>query len=171
MIGLSAVCDALPWLFLGHWRIALIILLSCLSSCKGKLESRTKAAETDYLLSLERKWLEAEFALDTAYLSTLIDSTFVGVSAVHTTTKHQELAGIYNNMLAMRQDSIFLDSLKLEDAIVNFYDNTAVVTFIVHSYKKDKGRPTEKRTRFSDVWILREGEWKAVASHGTPIIE
>jgi hypothetical protein len=152
-------------------RILPVLLLPCLLACSGVPETRNNDNDIDKLLTLERKWLEAEFALDTAYISSLIDSTFVGISSIHTTTKRRELNGIYNTMTAMRRDSIFLDSLKLEDAIVNFYDNTAVATFIVHSYKKDKGRPIEKRTRFSDVWVLRNGAWKAVASHGTPIPE
>lgn len=121
------------------------------------------------LLSLERKWLEAEFELDTAYISGLLDSTFIGISANRISNKEEELKGMYNNISAMRQDSIFLDSLKLEDAVVNVYDNSAIVTFIVHTYKKEKRKPTEKRTRFYDVWINRNGKWKAVSSQGTPL--
>lgn len=121
------------------------------------------------LLSLERKWLEAEFILDTAYISTLIDSTFIGISANRISNKQEELKGMYNNISAMRQDSILLDSLKLEDAVVNVYDNSAVVTFIVHTYKKEKGKSTEKRTRFYDVWIKRDGNWKAVSSQAVVI--
>ena len=94
----------------------------------------------EQLLSLERKWLEAEFALDTAYLSTLLDSTFIGISTDHISNKQQNLKGMYDNISAMRKDSIFLDSMKLEDAIVNVYDNTAVATFVIHTYKKDKGK-------------------------------
>ena len=100
------------------------------------------------LLSLERKWLEAEFALDTAYLSMLLDSTFTGISANRILNKQEELKGMYENISAMRQDSIFLDSLKLEEAVINVYDNAAVVTFIVHTYKKDKGTPVEKERGF-----------------------
>lgn len=125
----------------------------------------------DELLSLERKWLEAEFVLDTAYISTLMDPGFMAVSADRISTKQEELKSIYDNISAMRQDSIFLDSLKLEDAVVNVYDNSAVVAFIVHTYKKEKGRSTEKRTRFYDVWITRNGKWKAVSSQGTPLIQ
>lgn len=76
---------------------------------------------------------------------------------------------MYDNISAMRKDSIFLDSLQLEDAITNVYGNTAVVTFIVHTYKKDKGKPTKKRTRFYDIWINRNGSWKAVSSQGTSV--
>jgi len=123
------------------------------------------------LILLENKWLEAEFKLDTAYLATLLDSTFTGISANHISGKQEELNGMYENISAMRKDSIFLDSLKLEDPIVNLYNKTAVVTFVVHSYKKNKGRPTEKRTRFYDVWVMRNGEWKAVSSQGTALAD
>lgn len=123
----------------------------------------------DSLLLLERKWLEAEFALDTAYISSLLDSTFISISADHISNKQQELKGIYENISAMRKDSIFLDSMKFEEPLVHIYDNTAVTSFIVHTYKKDRGRTTEKRTRFYDVWIKRGEAWKAISSQGTKL--
>ena len=120
-----------------------------------------------HLLFLEYKWLEAEFALDTAYVSSLMDSTFQSVNSEHILNKQQELDYMFKNISSMRRDSIFLDSVKLEDASVEVYDNTAVAIFIVHTYKKEKGKPAEKRTRFYDVWINRNGKWLAVASQGT----
>lgn len=128
-------------------------------------ENKTK----EELLSLERMWLEAEFKLDTAYIATLLDPDFISISADHISNKNQELKGLYDNISAMRKDSIFLDSMKFEDDMVNLYDNTAIVTFIVHTYKKNKGRPIEKRMRFNDTWINRNGKWKAVSSQGIVI--
>jgi hypothetical protein len=151
-------------------RLLLTVILF-LSSCAGYETGNADSKIEKELILLERKWLEAEFALDTSYISTLIDSSFIGISANRVSNKHEELKGMYDNISAMRKDSVFLDSLKLEDSIVNVYDNTAVVTFIVHTYKKEKGRSTEKRTRFYDVWINRNGEWKAVSSQGTSITE
>jgi hypothetical protein len=159
-------------------RTLFILLMAILFGCTGtdsnnKTEpgrtSNSKASEE--LLSLERKWLEAEFELDTAYIATLLDSTFIGISANRISNKQEELKGMYDNISAMKQDSIFLDSLNLEDAVVHHYDNAAVVTFIVHTYKKEKGRSTEKRTRFYDVWINSNGEWLAVSSQGTTLTE
>lgn len=149
--------------------LVLVGLVSCNSTNENKHVSSDPAATKQELLLLEQNWLEAEFKLDTAYISTLIDSTFTGISGDHLTNKQQELNGMYNNISGMRKDSIFLDSLKLEDGRVNLYENTAVVTFIVHTYKKDKGRPIEKRTRFYDVWVNRNGKWKAVAAQGTVV--
>lgn len=145
-------------------------LFGCVQSVSDKenVINNSNDKVKEELLSLERKWLEAEFALDTAYISTLIDSSFVGISPNRISNKQDELKGMYDNINAMRKDSVFLDSLKLEDVVVNIYENSAVVAFIVHTYKKEKGISTEKRTRFYDVWINRKGKWKAVSSQGTP---
>jgi len=149
----------------------MFVLFGCNQSDSGESIAHTSSGEIvkAKLLSLERQWLEAEFALDTAYLSTLLDSTFINISANRVSNKQEELKGIHDNITAMRKDSIFLDSLKLEDATVNLYGNAAVVTFIVHTYKKEKGKSTQKRTRFYDVWINRNGKWKAVSSQGTVV--
>ena len=159
-------------------RILFTLFIAVLFSCSGgdssKIGESTDQSNhkiKEELLLLERKWLEAEFALDTAYLSTLLDSTFIGISANSISGRQAELKGMYDNISAMRKDSIFLDSLKLDDAVVNVYANAAVVTFIVHSYKKERGKPTEKRTRFYDVWINRNGKWKAVSSQGTALTQ
>jgi hypothetical protein len=123
------------------------------------------------LLTLEYNWLKAEFSHDTAYLATLMDDSFMGISARGTTNKQQELFDYYNIISQRVKDSIFIDSFRLENAVVNLYGTTAVVTFIVHTFRKDKGIPIERRTRFYDVWIKRNGKWKAVASQGTKLTE
>ena len=150
-----------------------ILFTSCQSRSNKKvdIDDFTKDNMKEELLSLERKWLDAEFALDTAYVSTLMDSTFIDISIDHISNKQQALKGMYNNISAMRKDSIFLDSLKFEDITVNLYENFAVVSLVTHSYKKNKGKPTEKRMRFYDVWINRNGKWKAVSSQGTTLSE
>ena len=157
-------------------RIALILLMTFLFSCNETDSNKTNKV-TDHsndkikeeLILLERKWLDAEFALDTAYISTLIDPSFIDISEnIH--NKQQALKGMYEGMNARRKDSVSLDSLKFEDVVVNFYENTAIVALITHSYshKKD-GSKVEVRKRFYDVWINRDGKWKAVASQGTMI--
>jgi len=70
----------------------------------------------------------------------------------------------------MRSDSIFIDSFKIEEPfIVKQFDKTAITIFICHTYKKDKGTPVEKRTKFYDVWIDRNEVWKALSSQATVV--
>lgn len=148
----------------------LLFFISCTSQSAEKKKTKEDVSQTkQHILALERKWIEAEFALDTAYIATLLDSTFISISANQVSNKQLEINAIYANMSSMRKDSIFLDSLKLEDGIVNLYGTTAVVTFITHSYKTEKRKPTEKRMRFYDVWINKNGNWKAISSQGTEL--
>lgn len=127
------------------------------------------ADDKKQLLLLEHKWLEAEFALDTAYLSSVMDSTFIGVSESGIHNKQESLLAMYENISQRIKDSIVIDSFELENPIVNLYQNSAVVTFVIHSHGKNKGVLRERKTRFYDVWIKRENTWRAVASQGTPI--
>ena len=123
------------------------------------------------LLALEYNWLKAEFSLDTAYLATLMDESFIGIASSGITTKQQELLDYYNIISQRMKDSILIDSFRLENVIVNLYGTTAVITFIVHTFRKEKGVVAERKTRFYDVWIKRNGKWKAVSSQGTKVTE
>ena len=99
-------------------RVILFGLIYFLSACSQPATDQSKnqssSSESDVkkeLLTLEQKWLEAEFALDTAAISPMLDPTFVSINDNDTSNKQQELKGIYENMSTMRKDSIFLDSL------------------------------------------------------------
>ena len=123
------------------------------------------------LLALEYNWLKAEFNLDTAYLATLMDDGFIGITATGISNKQEELIDYHRTISQRLKDSVFIDSFRLENTVVNLYGTTAIVTFVAHTFRKDKGIPVERRTRFYDVWIKRNGKWKAVASQGTKVVE
>jgi hypothetical protein len=150
-----------------------IILLCGLAiaffECSNK--SSVNADEKRHLLDLERAWLEHEFALDTAFLASIMDSTFVGISESGVKNKQEDLLSMYNNIDQRIKNGIVIDSFRLEDEVVNIYENAAVVTFIVHTYRHSNDSLIERRTRFYDVWTRRGDEWKAVASQGTSIQE
>jgi hypothetical protein len=76
---------------------------------------------------------------------------------------------MYTSIAQRNKDSIFIDSFKLEDIYINIYENTAVVRFVVHTYRKEKGIANERKTMFYDVWIKKNKKWKAVSSQGTRI--
>jgi hypothetical protein len=76
---------------------------------------------------------------------------------------------MYDNISQRIKDSILIDSFKIEDAVINVYQHNAVLTFVVHTFRSDKGLKTEHKTRFYDVWIRQDNSWKAVSSQGTRI--
>ncbi len=143
--------------------------------CKEKEPEKPNIVLMDHpeetILRLEKKWLDAEFRLDTASIAPLLHPRFISINGSRISGKQEELKGIYEHISTMQKDGVILDSLRLEDTQVRLYDSTAIATFIVHTFKKDKGKPVEKRTQFYDVWIKRTGQWKAVSSQGTVLPE
>lgn len=161
-------------LYLMKKNVASLVLLLILAiiSCNDRSNNSNNSDSTkEYLLSLERNWLKAEFALDTSYISALMSDSCLDISEEGVHSKPQSMLGMHTTISERIKDSIFVDSFRLENEIVNQYDNTAVVTFIVHSFKKNKGIPNEKRTRFFDVWVKSKDRWQLVATQATPIAE
>ncbi|MEO5685061.1 MAG: nuclear transport factor 2 family protein [Chitinophagaceae bacterium] len=145
--------------------LSMLVLAACNNA---RSDNKTSVVSAE-LLALERKWLVAEFALDTAALSELMDPSFISISEEGIKNKNEDLIAMYNNIMQRRRDSISIDSFRLDTPIVSIYDNSAVVTFIVQSFGKQKGASRQRRTRFYDVWIGRNGKWKAVSSQGTSL--
>jgi hypothetical protein len=148
-------------------RIILFGLTIALYECTDRPQNGND--DKHQLLALEREFLNKEFSLDTAFLSSLIDSTFIDITDNGIKRKQESLLSIYNNIDQRIKNGIAIDSFKLENEVVNVYSNSAVVTFIVHSYRHHKDSLIERRTRFYDVWTKRGDQWKLVASQGTVI--
>jgi hypothetical protein len=149
-------------------------LLFCLLYCGTAKESLSQNAisnkDKEIIKKLEYDWLMAEFRLDTATIASMMDETFVSVGLTGLVNKQEELKGIYENMSQRLKDNHIVDSLYLEDVQIQFYDNTAVVTFFSVTKGRINGVPfVNRRTRMYDVWIKRNGQWKAVSSQVTPV--
>jgi hypothetical protein len=147
----------------------ILTYLSVVVMLIGCREREVTNEDRDDLITLERQWLEKEFVLDTAFISSLLDSTFIDVTETGLKNKNEDLLAMYNNIDRSIKKGIVIDSFKLEDNVVNKYSNSAVVTFIVHTYRHSQDTLFERRTRFYDVWVKRGDQWKAVATQGTPI--
>jgi hypothetical protein len=146
----------------------IVCTATSLTKCGEKVTAKLKSEESQ-LLSLEQKWLEAEFSLDTAFLSSIIDPGFIDISSTDVHQKAAAINSMYDNINQRKKDSIFVDSFKIEEPIIKLYENAAVVTFIVHTFRREKGVRSQHKTRFYDVWVRRQNSWKAVSSQGTPI--
>ena len=142
-------------------------ILVCLCSCNTKPASSSN--ETEKLLKLEKEAIEREFQNDTSFLSSLMDSTFIELSRDKIKNRHEVLRTIFQDNVDKIENKISLDSFRLAEPIVHLYDNTAVVTFILHTFRKKEDSPYQRRTRFYDVWVKRGTQWKAVTWQGTLI--
>jgi len=133
-------------------RLALLfsLLLSCLF---------VHAQDKSRIIALENSWNQAELHNDAHAVDLLIVDDFVmTVADGYTLNKAQLLASV-------RDTSYRPDVLQSDNMDVHMYGNTAIVTGSYLEKGKDKGKPFERRGRFTDTWINLNGQWRCAASH------
>jgi ketosteroid isomerase-like protein len=109
------------------------------------------------LLKLERAWLDAYQKRDVAAMERIESDDFTITHANgRVITKAQEIANLKR---PGPSDSSM--SFSTEDTKVRVYGDTAVLTGIVIM----KGKDFSERSRYTDVYVKRNGQWQVVASH------
>jgi ketosteroid isomerase-like protein len=130
------------------------------------LGARNQSQQSDAegrILALETAWNHAEENKDAAALDQLLASTLVYVD--------------YDGSLMSKGE--FLASIKAPDLnpsqIINdqmtahVYGDAAVVTGTYREKGINKGKPYQRRGRFTDTWVKLNGTWQCVASQSTLI--
>ena len=108
----------------------------------------------DAVLRQDVSWFERNYAFDVSDIS----SRTGGIM-----TKTQAIA-------AARTDKTAFQSLELSELNVRIEGNTAVVTGVNHEVGRDaQGKAMDRRVRFTDVFIKRDGRWQVWATQGTQI--
>jgi ketosteroid isomerase-like protein len=115
---------------------------------------------------LEQDWNDALMKRDGAWFEKNYASDFSSISSMsgNLSGKAQEIADIVNDK--------GLELAETTDMNIRVEGNFAVVTGIFRTKGKDeKGVAYDRRSRFTDTWIKRDGRWMAWASQGTMIPE
>lgn len=108
----------------------------------------------DAVLRHDASWFERNYAFDVSDIS----SRTGGIM-----TKAQAVADA-------RSDKTTYQSLELSGLNVRIEGNTAVVTGVNHEVGRDaQGKALDRRVRFTDVYIKRDGRWQVWATQGTTI--
>ena len=118
-----------------------------------------QAQDSSRVIAMENAWNRAELQNDGAAVELLLADDFVMTVAEGT---------LYNKaqMIASVKDrSYHPDLLESSDIAVHSYGSTAIVTGAYHERGVDRGKPWERRGRFTDTWIYLSGRWQCVASH------
>lgn len=70
----------------------------------------------------------------------------------------------------MKTDKSVVESIELSETSVRVDGNMAVVTGVNRVRGRDEqGRPFDRRIRFTDTFIQRDGHWQVWATQGTTI--
>ena len=125
------------------------------------LQAQNVKSDQDVLIELERQWDAAFHSQNAAFIDNVLAEEFVatyGDGSRGDKAKELALAREFNQQV---------DSSRLDDFIVKVYRDTAVVWFTQYLVGPVKGKPTEVQYQYMDVWVIRDGRWKAVASQST----
>lgn len=117
------------------------------------------------LLYLEMEWSDADKAGDAAWFERNLADNYSGVSSRtgKLNTKADDVAEIRN-----RKEVV--ESAVASDMRVRVDGNTGIVTGVYTMKGRDeRGQPFDRRIRYTDVYVKRDGRWLVVASQGTPI--
>jgi ketosteroid isomerase-like protein len=120
-------------------------------------------ADSSVLLYLERDWNQAEMKRDAAWFERTLADGYTGVDARSgkPTTKALSIADIKKSTV---------DSADLSGVEVHMEGDTAVVTGLTHNKGKDeKGSAFDRKIRFTDVWVKRDGKWQVLSSHASDV--
>jgi ketosteroid isomerase-like protein len=117
------------------------------------------------LAYMEREWNEAARTRDRAW--------FERNYAYDATDISSRTGAIMNKTQAANDaatDKSELKSLELSDLDIKVEGNSAVVTGVNRVIGRDAdGKPMDRRSRFTDTYIKRDGRWQVWATQGTTI--
>jgi ketosteroid isomerase-like protein len=117
------------------------------------------AQDSTKIIAMEQLWNRAELSNDANAVALLLSDDFVMTVAEGTLyNKAQTVASVADKSYSPE----VLQSLGM---VVHSYGNTAVVTGAFYEKGVDKGKPWERRGRFTDTWMNLGGRWQCVASH------
>lgn len=117
------------------------------------------------LLYMESDWNEADMKHDVAWFERNYADDATDVSS------QTGAIGSKASVIASRKaDKSVTESAELSETSVRVQGNFAVVTGVNRVRgRDDQGRPFDRRVRFTDTFIRRDGRWQVWATQGTTI--
>jgi hypothetical protein len=114
---------------------------------------------TTALIGLEHRWADALQKGDTATLDSILDDTYVDTDEMGHHSNKQDI------LTSLRSGDLKINSIRLSGMEVHDYGTSAIVTGRAIQDGSFKGQPLTDAIVFSDTFVMRNGTWKAVASH------
>lgn len=130
-----------------------------------KVHGQASAVVTQALTRMEEAWNAALLKADVAALEKIYAEEYLSIDHEGTVLdRKQDLADIASGVFKA-------ESLALSDLKVREYGPIAITTGVVAVKAIYKGEKIDKRHRFTDVWVKRDGRWQCVSAHGSTMVK
>ena len=120
-------------------------------------------SDQQVLIELEQEWNAAFYRKDVAFIESILADEFVATYEDGSRgDKAHELA------LIAEFDQRVVSAVQ-DEFTVKVYQDTAVVWFTLNLVGIRQGERAEVTLRFTDVFVLRDGDWQCVSSQSTKV--
>ena len=145
-------------------RLALFVLLTAVTVVAAPRQTSRAQSDQEVLIGLERRWNEAVYSKDIAFIDSILADDFTAIyedGGTGDRAKELQLVADFNQQV---------ESAIQDEFVVRVYRDTAVVTFTLHLVGIRQGQRAEVNLRYSDVWVMSEGGWRCVSAHSTKMM-
>jgi ketosteroid isomerase-like protein len=116
-------------------------------------------------MEADRQFFNALLAADTSTLDALLADDFVLIDVL----RGAEVAK--NDLIAaVAMGMVRFEKIEAHDARIREYGDTAIVTGWTEMRMSFGGQSAEVRSRYTHVFVRKNGEWRFVSAQGTPIV-
>lgn len=142
-----------------------IIIASLLSLTAIAAAKDNPGTVEQTVMKIEKELLDAALKNDASVSERYLADTYIftGPNGM-VENKSQAVADLKTGDLKLQQAT-------LDDAKVQVYGDTAVVTYASKDKGTFKGKDITGNTRWTDVFVKRNGRWQVVASHGSSVTQ
>jgi len=143
---------------------AICVLVSAWAAIGIAQEAVKPSGEEGRIIALESAWDQAEKNKDAMALAGLLADNLVYVDYDGSLSNKQQF------LESIKSTAVTSEQINNEGVTVRLYnDNVAVSTGIYRDKGIEKGKPFQRRGRFTNVWIKQSGAWQCIASQSTLI--
>ena len=148
----------------GSWKLGVcsLVVLAMLATAREADAQRVPSTQ-QILEQLERDWVEAMQRNDVAFVDSVLAPEFIatyGDGSRGDRVKELQLVRDFNSQV---------DKWAVDEFVVKVFGQTAVVWFTQRMVGPVQGKPTEIVTRYTDVFVNRDGKWLCVSSQSTRV--
>ena len=145
--------------------VACLVVLFCMCAVLGTAQQPAKpSGEEGRIIALESAWDQAEQNKDANALANLLADNLVYVDYDGSLSNKQQFLD------SIRSPDVTAEQINNEGVTVRLYNNSvAVSTGIYRDKGMEKGKPFQRRGRFTNVWLNQNGSWQCIASQSTLI--
>ena len=146
-----------------RWRWSVGFLLAIVFATPRTAASQPVKSVQEIIVGLEKSWNEAFYRKDAKFIESLLADEFVATYEDGSRAdKKKELA------LTETFDQQVVSAIQ-DNFTVRVFGETAVVWFTLRLVGIKQGQKAELTLSYTDVWVLRDGNWRCVSAHSTRV--